>query len=152
MSNFGVISREDMMYHFFEVMRTDPMTEWVTGFSSNNPDEIDEMFGPQTIFYGDPQVGFASVLDVGHDVAMIHLYLLPQARKNYRFGVETLFQACEWLKQAGYRKVVVTLTQGNPLLRPNREVKIGFRLAGVLEKHVRIHGEYRDSFLYERFL
>lgn len=152
MSNFGVISREDMMYHFFEVMRLDPLAEWVTGMATTSAEQIDEIFSPNTVFYGDPEIGFAATMDVGHDVAMLHIYLLPQVRSSYRFAAETLFQACEWLKQNGYRKVVVTLTVGNPLLRPNRDVKIGFRLAGVLEQHVFIQGQYRDCFLYERFL
>lgn len=152
MSQFSVLSREEMMYHFFEIMRGDPQTEWVTGFKTSDAVSIAASFGADTLFLGKPDLGFASLMDVGNGVSVLHLYLLPHVRNNFRFAAEVLFNACQFLKQGGFRKVVVTLTVGNPSLRPNRDIKLGFRLAGILEKHVFVAGEYRDCCLYERFL
>ena len=84
-------------------------------------------------------------------VAVLHIFLSENVRHGKNVA-RVIALAIDTARQDGMAKVTAPLIEGNPHLRPNRQVKFGFTLEAVLRRHCFVAGQIRDLYLYSLFL
>jgi len=112
------------------------------------PGEIEKIFnGFDRVIVDGPATGCMQYLP--HGVAFLHLCVI---RGRPGDAMRTLFRCIGQAKEDGIRKVVCPISSGNPTLRVGPKHRLGFELEGVLKQQTKVDGDYRDLYLYSKFI